>query len=455
MTLSPTPPVHAVKWLQMMILGLAALGGALYGYDIGIISGALLFIHKDIPMTGLQESIFVASVLGGGAIATLVTGFLCDCFGRRRLIQVAAFIFVLSVLVIYTSHSYLQMLSGRLIQGVAVGIVTIAVPLFLTESMPPAWRGRGVTAFQLMLTLGIFLASLVGLSLTPSENWRGMFLSAMVPGVLMLVGSLFLPESPRWYAMKGRFEEAAAVLSKVQSQTDADLELKKMKEITASASSAQVSESLWQRRYLKPLFLVFGIAILMQLTGINVILQFSTVIFKAAGASSNTSAMLSTNAIMGLNFIMTCVAIFLVDILERRTLVAIGLTGLSLSLAFCGLVELMGLDPVQKSTYLLYGILGFIGFFAVGPGAAVWVLLSELLPLRIRSNGVAAALFLNSMASTLFAASFATLAEKIHFSGIFFFSATCGFLFLLLCLTQIPKTKGQSLEDIEHHFEGK
>ena len=270
----------------------AAIGGVLYGYDLGIISGALLFIRKSIPMTDNQMSFLVAAVLGGGSIATLVTGPLSDWFGRRRMILLSSVIFIISVFIIVFAHAYGMLLFGRLVQGVGVGVITIAVPLYLTEVMPRKWRARGVTAFQLLLTVGILLATLVGALFAHfGGNWRAMFLTAGIPGVVMFFGCFFLTDSPRWLAMKGRYDAALAVLKKTRPLAEAKRELAQMKKALLSGKKGLHGQGeIWQKRYLFPPVIVFSVGILNQLTGINYFLQFSAIFFKTAGLSFNMVA---------------------------------------------------------------------------------------------------------------------------------------------------------------------
>ena len=203
----------------------SGLGGALFGYDLGIIAGALGFMYRDIPMTSTQLYIMPGALMFGGAFATLVTGPSCDWWGRRKMIIAGAIIFIIGVILIATATHYPALLAGRLIQGMGAGIVTIAVPLYLAEAVPPGVRGGAISTFQLLLTAGILLSSLVGLYFTKSGNWRAMFWTAAIPGVLLFFGSCFLPESPRWLCLKGRFDEALAALLKSHSAGVASHEL--------------------------------------------------------------------------------------------------------------------------------------------------------------------------------------------------------------------------------------
>ncbi len=437
-----------------LLISFAAIGGVLYGYDIGIIAGVLLFVQRDIPMTPQQMSFLVAAVLGGGAFATLVTGPLSDIFGRLRMLVAAAVIFLLGVIAMVLAHSYTILLLGRLTQGIGVGIITISVPLYLAEVVPTHLRGRSISAFQLLLTAGILLATLVGLYFTTTGSWRSMFMSAAIPGVLMLIGSYFLQESPRWLVMKGHTAKALEVLSKTRPEPIA---LNELEQIKSSLSSHRdkvtgVKTSLFQKRYAIPVAIVFSVAILGQLTGINSILQFSAVILKEAGLGSNVTAMLGSTAVTALNFLVTIIAMSLIDKVGRRILLGVGTFGIVCSLIYSAFIFGFFSPGIMKGYLLLIGILGFILFFAVGPGVVVWLVLSELLPSRIRSNGMAVALFLNSLTSTILAAVFLDLVSWIGYGGVFAFCGCCTVIYFLIAVLVIPETKNKTLEEIENYF---
>lgn len=435
------------------VIIIAAFGGVLYGYDLGIISGALTFMQRDIPMTPAEMHVIPGAVLFGGAIATLVTGPLCDWVGRKKMIFTAAIVSLLGVFVIANSHTYVELLSGRLVQGIGVGIITIAIPLYLAEAIPPSIRGKSICAFQLMLTFGILMSSLVGLYFTHSANWRGMFWSTLLPGAILFVGSFFLPESPRWLCLQGHFQQAFRILLKSRTEAGAREELSQMQLLVRSDStSAQKHEKIWQRKFIYPLIIVLAIACLGQLTGINSFLQLAPMILKSAGLSSDIVAMLGNTAITALNFLVTIVALFLIERLGRRFLLCLGTAGIVFSLAYLGLVFYMLPTNEIKGILLLIGILSFILFFAIGPGVVIWMVISELLPLRIRSSGMAVALFLNSMTSAVLATSFLGLADSIGYSGVFWLCAFFTLVYFLTVFFFVPETKNKTLEEIEKYF---
>lgn len=444
------------QFYRWLMIGFAAIGGILYGYDLGIIAGAILFIRHSIVMTDSQSSFLVAAVLGGGAIATLISGTLADWFGRRNMILAAAIIFLIGVFSLAYAHTYQMVLLGRLTQGIGVGIVTIIIPLYLAESLPANVRGRGISAFQLLLTFGILLASLVGLYFTPTGNWRGMFLSAALPGLILLFGTLFLPKSPRWLFQKGHETTAYDVLCKSRSSSHAKDEIHRMRQLmqTSGKNLRHDFKLLLSKRYLYPVSIVMMVATLQQLMGVNSILQFSAYILKAGGLNSNITAMLGSTAITGVNFLLTIIAFFLIDKLGRRVLLMIGTAGCTLSLFFVGGIHFMLAAGAAKGALLLAGILGFIISYAIGPGVIVWLVISELLPARIRSTGMSVALFVNSMTSTLFASSFLPLVNRIGYTGVFMMCAIAAGIYFMVAFNAIPETKNKTLEEIEFDFVG-
>ena len=441
----------------LFITLMAGIGGVLYGYDLGIIAGALLFIKNDIALTTAQDGTLAGAVLFGGAIATLITGPLCDWLGRRLLIIASGLIFIIGVIFVVYANTYQPLLIGRLIQGIGVGIVTIAIPLYLSETTPPNLRGRGVTTFQLLLTMGILTASLIGLYFTKSGDWRGMFTSALVPGIIFFIGSLFLPESPRWLCIKGKYEAAHDVLRMTMTDTQAQHELEIIQynlQHSPLSNDQHVStkSSLFQMRYLLPFAIVLCVACLQQLSGINAILQLDAVILKANGLHTNIVTMLSTTAISGLNFIVTAIALLLIDKIGRRPLLCLGTMGMTIAMAYSGFLLYMLPPSPDTGFLLLIGILLFISLYAVGPGVIVWLVISELLPSRIRGTGMAITLFCNSMISSVFTASYLNIVKHIGYSGVFWLNAGFSFLYFLIAWFAIPETKNKSLEEIETHF---
>lgn len=440
---------------RQIILFSVAIAGMLYGYDIGVINGVFLFIKRDIPMSNQQLSLLAASVLGGGAIATLLAGFLADWFGRKRMIQLSSLIFILGVLSVVIAEDYTWLLIGRLIQGVAIGIITIVAPLYLAEAMPTHLRGRGIVSFQLLLTFGIAISTASGLIFIEDGNWRGMFLTAGLVAVILFIISFFIKESPRWLALKGRFDEAYELLCDSYNKEDAQKQLDNMKKSVLTTVKRDALYFIFQKKYIAALLIVCSIGILNQLTGINVFLQFSAMILQKSGLVSNQASLLGGTTIALVNFIVTVVIFFIVDRFERRHLVALGTAGIVLSLVFCALVNQMVDYSELKGILILIGLVGYIISFAFGPGALVWALLSELLPLKIRSRGMAVALFLNSAASALLASVFLPMVQALGYSGVFWLFSCFSSIYFILIICVVPKTRGKTLEEIEGSYDNK
>ena len=438
-------------FFSWFVILFAATGGILYGYDLGIMAGAILFIRHDIPMTIAQSSFFVGAVLGGGAIATLISGALADIFGRKHMIIVAAVVFLLGVLFTVAAHTYYWALLGRFTQGVGVGIVTIIIPLYLAEALPSQIRGRGISTFQLMLTIGILLASAVSLIYVPTHNWRAMFVTAAVPGLLLLLGGIFLPYSPRWLYKKGKHDQAYLSFSKTHHQSWIKKEWENFLSLVSKEQTIVGSyfTALKESKYLKPMIIVLSIACLQQLMGVNSILQFSALLLKENGLSSNLSALLGSNTVTGVNFIVTLIGLFLVDKIGRRKLLCFGTGAAAFSLIYMGAIYWIIPLGQTKALFLLAGFVGFILSYAIGPGLCIWIVLAELLPARIRSTGMSVALCANSLISTAFASVFLPLAQHISYGGIFFLCAVASGAYCLVCYNCVPETKNKSLEEIE------
>jgi MFS family permease len=338
------------KWLVCI----AALGGLLYGIDVGIIAAALLYLGKTISLNVTQTSIIVAAVLGGGMCSSLVAGALADWLGRKKMMVLSGFLFVASVTLIVLSHGFTLLLCGRFLQGISGGIIAVVVPLYLAESLSSEHRGRGTALFQFMLTFGIVLAALTGFIYTrqaeiaiaaahgnaalilAAENhaWRGMFLSVVYPGILFFLGSLTLSETPRWLFRRGRAEAALESLRRVVREPEAQRELHEMAAIAAESqfqSASSSTDSLLQRRYALPFALACIILICNQTTGINSILGFLVIILRQAGMTASHATQ-GDVAVKLLNCAMTLIAVALVDRKGRKFLLQVGSGGMVVAL---------------------------------------------------------------------------------------------------------------------------
>ncbi|WP_423822733.1 sugar porter family MFS transporter [Salinisphaera sp. SPP-AMP-43] len=442
----------AMGWLAIAI---AALGGMLYGYDIGIISGALVFMKSALTLSASEMSWIVAAVLGGGSLATLIGGPIADAIGRKATLLISGVVFALGVIVTALAASYIGALGGRLIQGVGVGLVTIVVPLYMVEVMPPSIRGRSVTLFQLCLTFGILAGYLVGYFFNASGDWRAMFATALVPAAAFVLLGVLLPNSPRWLIKKGRPKEARAALARTHDAAEAESTYAELiEQADTEADGAGRWGLLFAPGYRKAFFLALAIGLLNQLTGINTLLQFNTVILDQSGLSGGATAVLGSVSVGLTNFVVTIIGLLLIDRVGRRPLLILGTAGATVALAFMALVHLLTTASAFQGYATLAGLIGFVVFFAIGPGIVVWLAISEVLPLAIRAKGMAVALFANSLMSAALAAVFMDIVSVAGYAGAFGLLAIAVSLYWLIAVFPLPETKGRKLEEIETHFLG-
>jgi SP family myo-inositol transporter-like MFS transporter 13 len=459
-----------------LLLFISGMGGFLYGYDIGIIGAALLYLNKTVTLTVSQESLVVAAVLAGGTVSSLAAGALADFIGRKRLMVAAAVMFLASVALIVMAHGFGPLFAGRTLQGLSAGMIAVVIPLYLAESLPAAIRGRGTAAFQLFLTIGILVSMAVGrhytagvealaatgdasaLSTAQDGAWRAMFLSAVWPGLVFLAGSLLVTESPRWLLRRGRADEAKAALGRSRPSEEADNEFNEMRASLAPAGEARTAAtgSLWQRRYVVPFLLTCTVLGLTQTTGINSILQFLVVILQQAGLDASAAAGKAT-AVTAVNVVFTIAGLVLVDRIGRKALLQLGTGTIALALIVGAVVfwriQSGSLAAGPAAGLIVTGCLMlFVAGFATGPGVCVWLALSELMPTRIRSLGMGIGLLVNQGISTAIAAMFLPVVKSHGYAAMFAFWAVCTVGYFLVAAFWLPETKGRTLEEIEAGF---
>ncbi len=575
------------------LLFVAGLGGLLYGIDVGIIAGALPYLQDTSGFNAGQLSHVVAAVLLGSVISTLFAGLLADWMGRKWLMILSGAMFVISVPMIALSSSYGMLIFGRLLQGTSAGLIGVVVPLYLAECLGASSRGKGTGIFQWMLTFGFVVAGLITMYFSyrlgqitklgdagqifafKDHAWRNTFWVSLPPGLLFVIGSFAVAESPRWLFRRGRKEAAHAALLRSRTEEQARAELKEMEDTAAAekaqtSSGAKVKESLLRRKYVIPFVMACVILACNQLTGVNSIIQYNATILLQGGLS-DVQAHIGNLVFSVVNFLMTMVAVMLVDRKGRKFLLTFGSAGIIVSLLGTGLLFhrteklqvdardavqalvapdqtlTMSFDPHAADTLLAatgapgdairgqpvslvviysYGdfrsstrvvrsadagaqplqikrdlpgskveaffqnpsadlaaartaplkienalitpvpsqqngwlvavtLYLFMAFFAVGPGVCVWLALSELMPTRIRSNGMSIALLINQAVSTTIAAIFLPTVGKHGYASMFFAFAGCTVIYFITAAFFLPETKGKTLEEIEEHFEGK
>ncbi|MCF7750255.1 sugar porter family MFS transporter [Bacillus subtilis subsp. subtilis] len=594
-TAPAVPTTDAPRWPIRYLLFIGGMGGLLYGIDIGIIAGALPYLEATATaswhLTSQQLGFVVAAVLLGSVLSSLFAGMVADLIGRRGAMFLAGVLFTASIPIMALSDGYAALLMGRLLQGVSGGLIGVVVPLYLAEVLSPERRGRGAAMFQLLLTIGLVLAALIGLyhahavdaateavrQLPVAEQqrllfdvkdhaWRTIFWSCLLPGLVFTGGVLLISESPRWLVRRGRIAQARVALQRTVAASDVEPTLQRIQapdDVHGGGSAKR--DPLLSRRYVWPFVLACLVLAFTQATGINSVLAYAVNILNQAGLPGSVANGADV-AIKLLNAVMTVVALVLVDRKGRKFLLMLGSGGITVALLAAALLfvksehgrldvqaplqqqvagstlslpldaaQWQRLDrnagdaPQQLTVSYAYGgfsnvrslrsdnpidatlqirredavsadsvigrffrnlhlnpfpdpahaanaplvieramigpvpspthgwlvascILLFVAFFAVGPGVCVWLALSELMPTRIRSNGMSIALLINQFVSTVIAAIFLPTVGHHGYASMFFFWAGCTLLYFLIATFWLPETKGKSLEQIEATF---
>jgi MFS transporter, SP family, solute carrier family 2 (myo-inositol transporter), member 13 len=577
----------AKRAYNLFLLLVAGLGGLLYGIDVGIIGGALPYLEATSHLNTSQLSAIVAAVLLGSVFSTLFAGLLADWIGRKPLMLVSGLAFTISIPIIALSQGYGPLFFGRLLQGMSGGVVGVVVPLYLAECLAASSRGKGTGIFQWLLTLGIVAAALVGIYYSyrvaavaqagdaaalfafKNQAWRHIFWVSLPPGLVFVVGCLFVSESPRWLFRRGRKQQAHRALLRSRTPQQAATEIKEMESTThALGNGKTVRDSLLRRKYVIPFLLTCVILCCNTATGINSVIGYNTGILLQGGLS-DLQAHWGYVIFTSVNFLMTIVGLSLVDRKGRKFLLVTGTSGIIVAMITVGVLflktekqsvdrhELLQaavgadqsltvhfdqavaarllagttsrVDASRASLTIIYsygdfaattsfvrsddpsapplqitrascvpanevqsffqnpfadldrartaplkirkalvgqvpdaghgwlvalGIYLFVACYAMGPGVCVWVALSELMPTRIRSNGMSVALVLNQLVSTALAAIFLPFVSKHGYSSMFFLFASFTVVYLISAAFLLPETKGKTLEEIEAYFEG-
>lgn len=431
--------------LLLLITTTVAIGGFLYGYDLGVISGALFFISDSIKLSQTQTELIVGMVFAGSLVGTLIAGSLADRYGRKISISIASVIFMVGILFMVTATNFWLLLAGRLFLGIGIGFVSVVVPLFITELAPAETRGRSVTLFQLFLSFGLVISYLVDLLLSDSGNWRFMFGFMFLPTILLLWGSLRLPESPRWLISKKQDGAASDILQKINKKDwKNEFELIKKSLIKQDASFFE----LFSLRYVLITVVACAIAICNQLVGISTFFQYAPMILKIAGINSTSNAMLASLCISIINFICTLIGFSLIDKVGRRPLLLFGLVGVIFAEIGLGVVLMLPLTAHLSALLTMVGLIIFICSFAIGPGVVVYLAMSELFPTQLRGKGLALCFFVNSLATVALASSFLHLIDVVHLSGVFFICGFFAICYFGVAYKFLPETKEKILEEI-------
>jgi SP family galactose:H+ symporter-like MFS transporter len=429
----------------------AALGGLLFGYDTGVISGALIFIRAQFGLSTFQQELVVSVVLIGAAVGALSGGRLADVFGRRFMLLITALIFVMGALVCAATPSLNILVVGRLIVGLGIGFSTSTVPIYISEVSPPQTRGWQVSLFQLAITIGILAAYVVDYVFSGSSGWRWMLGLAFVPGAILGLGMIRMPESPRWLAKHGHSDLARHVLARIRGTESIESEWLEIQKTLAEAEERGPFSDLFSPSIRMALVIGIGLAIFQQVTGINTVIYYAPLIVQSAGISTASGAILATAGIGLVNVIMTIVAMWLIDHVGRRPLLLIGIAGMILSLGVLGLVFRMptggALAWLAVITLMVY-----VASFAISLGPIFWLLIAEIYPLKVRGIAEGSAAGVNWAFNFLVSITFLTLVEVLGPSLTFWVYALLAIASWLFSYYLVPETKGRTLEEIEHSF---
>jgi sugar porter (SP) family MFS transporter len=429
------------------IASVTALSGFLFGFDTAIINGAIVFLRRHFQWTEVQTEFAAGSLLAGCALGAGVAGALSDRYGRKIVLLLAAVIFALSSVATALPNGLGEFVAARMVAGVAIGIASMLAPLYIAEVSPAAIRGRLVSMNQLAIVLGILVSYLVGWALAGlgEESWRWMFAVAAAPSLLFF-GALFsVPESPRWLVKEGRHEEAARVLARLGEPPSQLGEIER-----AIAEESGSLRQLFEKGLRRPLAIGVTLAILQQVTGINTVLYYGSIIFTEQAGAASTSAALWANVLVGaMNLAFTVVALFTIDRLGRKVLLISAAAGMGVSLTVLGFVFRAG---SATPTSVLALILCYVACFSFGMGPGVWVVISELFPTRIRGRAMSLATVALWLACLLITVTFLSLVKAFTAAGAFW-------IYALMCACTVwfvwkftPETKGKKLEEIEQQW---
>lgn len=433
-----------------IVASIAAVGGLLFGYDTGVISGALLYLEPAFHLSATTSEIAVSAVLIGAIIGAAAGGRLADGIGRKKALIVLGIIFAVGAILTAIAPNLGFFIAFRIIVGFGIGAASMITPMYIAELAPPAIRGSLVTFFQLAVTVGIAVAYWVDLAFANAGmGWRPMFAVAFIPGALLALGMLFLSETPRWLASKGRWDDASRALEHTIHGQAKQRELDDIRKTLEEEKTASVRELL--RPGLRLALLVgVGLAIFQQLVGINTVIYYAPTIFGYAGFSSASAAILATSIVGVVNFLSTILSLLLVDRLGRRPLLLIGVAGMVITLIAMGIVFAIG--PTHAGWFVLICLLAYIISFAIGMGPVFWLMTSELFPNRLRGRGASISSLWNWAANLAVSITFLTLIGVIGKPGTFWIYAFLGVLAFLFCWALVPETKGKTLEQIERYW---
>src|SRR5258708_18407405 len=431
------------KGPAILVAAVAALGGLLFGYDTGVVSGAQLFFTKDFHLSAGSEELAVSCVLIGAIIGAAAAGQLADALGRRKTLIILAVIFAVGAILTSIAPNLAFFVIFRIVIGFGIGAAAVVTAMFIAEMAPPAIRGALVSFNQLAITLGILVAYLVDLAFAATGmGWRPMFAVAVIPSIILGIGMLFISDTPRWLASKGLWNETRQTLVRVSGPDKIENEMSDIR-----TSLEEEKRGSWidrVRDLLRPglrwaLIVGIGLAILQQFVGINTVIYYAPTIFVIAGFRSAWTAILATTVVGVVNVLSTVASILLVDRLGRRALLLIGSFGMLVTLTAIGFVFAIG--PSKAAYFILVCVILYIVSFAISMGPVFWLMSSEIFPNRLRGTGASISTVGNWTANLLISITFLSLLNLAGNAVTFWIYAFLALVTLLFLLFIVPETK--------------
>ncbi|MFN3067002.1 sugar porter family MFS transporter [Serratia sp. J2] len=452
MSTSSTSKGRSNAQVTFFVCFLAALAGLLFGLDIGVIAGALPFIAHEFQITSQQQEWVVSSMMFGAAVGAVGSGWLSYRLGRKYSLMIGAVLFVIGSLCSAFAPNNDILLVSRVLLGLAVGIASFTAPLYLSEIAPERIRGSMISMYQLMITIGILGAYLSDTAFSYSGSWRWMLGIITLPALLLFVGVFFLPRSPRWLASRGRDAEARKVLEMLRDTTEqAKAELDEIRE------SLKIKQSGWalfkdNKNFRRAVYLGVLLQVMQQFTGMNVIMYYAPKIFDLAGFASTAQQMWGTVIVGLVNVLATFIAIGLVDRWGRKPTLKLGFLVMAIGMGTLGTMMNIGMNTPAAQYFAILMLMMFIVGFAMSAGPLIWVLCSEIQPLKGRDFGITCSTTVNWIANMIVGATFLTMLNSLGSAHTFWIYAGLNLVFIFITIALIPETKNISLEHIERNL---
>ncbi|MCI5052493.1 MAG: sugar porter family MFS transporter [Simkaniaceae bacterium] len=442
------------RFKLFIICSMAAISGLLFGYDTGVISGAILFIRQEFHLTTLVEELIISMVSLGAMLGAITGGPISDRVGRKVVVLGSAAIFVVSAICLSLAPNPTTIIVWRFIVGYAIGVSSTTAPLYISELAPYTLRGSLVTLQQLFITIGILIAYIAGLLLAKFAGWREMFALAAIPAALQFFVMLFFPESPRWLTIRGYEARAKDILeryrgSREDAEKEVDFIVSKMKSVEPSW------RELFSSRFGPALLAGVGLTVIQQVTGINTVIYYAPTIFKLAGFASDKAAILATTWVGVVNVLATFIAVFFFDKIGRKPLLVIGLGGMVVALGVlgAGFLPIFASPAFETAAHIsIASMIFYVACFAFSLGPGGWLINSEIYPTQIRGKAMGFATCANWITNFIVTATFLNLINLLGKAGTFWLYGILGVFGIVFILRRIPETNNKTLEEIQDYW---